>query len=151
MRPRELTSIVAVALLALAVAGCKEKRQRRPRTAPAAAREEPKPPPPPAPKPVAIPLPPPPPPAPAPKPVDRSRCGPSGNGPRFSVHGVEPSDTLNVRAEPDPQADVVGQLPPSTTGVVAVGGEQRVGPSTWRKVRCGDVIGWVNGRFLDRM
>jgi hypothetical protein len=80
---------------------------------------------------------------------DRSVCGPGGKGPRFAVHGVDPSDTLNVRVAPDAQSEVLGQLLPNTTGVVALGQEQKVGPSIWRKVRCGALVGWVNGRFLD--
>jgi hypothetical protein len=76
-------------------------------------------------------------------------CGPGGKGPRFAVHGVDPSDTLNVRSAPDAKSDVLGQLLPNTTGVVDLGEQQRVGPSTWRKVRCAALIGWVNERFLD--
>jgi hypothetical protein len=91
-----------------------------------------------------------PPPRPA-RPADRSTCGPAGKGPRFSVHGVDPDDTLNVRVAPDAKSDVLGQLLPNTTGVVAVGEEQKVGTSTWRKVRCGALVGWVNQRFLDPM
>jgi hypothetical protein len=156
---RGWSSLAGVALLALLATGCKEKRTRRPRTPPPAAKQEEAPAAPP-PKEVAEarPAPPPaPPPTPEPPPKkkekaeDRSTCGPSGQGPRFAVHGVEKDDTLNVRAEPSSQAEVLGQLLPNTTGVVALGEPQKVGPSTWRKVKCGALVGWVNGRFLDRM
>jgi hypothetical protein len=84
-----------------------------------------------------------------PLPVDRSACAPGASGPRFAVHGVDATDTLNVRSSPDAKSDVLGQLPPSATGVVGIGHPQKVGTSTWRKVRCGQLVGWVNDRFLD--
>jgi hypothetical protein len=62
---------------------------------------------------------------------------------------VASSDTLNVRVSPDARSEVLGQLRPDTTGVVAVGDEQKIGTSIWRKVRCGALVGWVNQRFLD--
>jgi hypothetical protein len=64
------------------------------------------------------------------------------------VHGVDPTDKLNVRVAPDPESEVLGELLPNTTGVADLGRKQKVGPSTWRKVRCGALIGWVNDRFL---
>jgi hypothetical protein len=142
-----LWSVTVVALLSLSVAGCRTyKRQRRPRAeAPLVAKEEeaPKPPPP------HVDQPPPPPPKPAKaEPQDRSPCGPLGPGPHFVIQGVESSDTLNVRVAPDPGSEVLGQLLPNTTGVADLGRQQKVGPSMWRKVRCGALIGWVNSRFL---
>jgi hypothetical protein len=145
---RRWSRIAVVSLVILGVGGCKSyQRARRPRAAtppPVATEEE-------------TPRPPPrveePPPRPAPKPAkpeDASPCGPLGKGPHFAVHRVDPSDTLNVRVAPDPQSDVLGQLLPNTTGVVDLGRQQKVGPATWRKVRCGALIGWVNERFLDR-
>jgi hypothetical protein len=143
MRPWSRVAIAA--FVCLSVAGCRSyKRQRRPRPeAPVAAKEEaPKPPPPPVEAP---------PPPPKPRPAaaqDRSPCGPVGQGPHFAVRGVEASDTLNVRVAPDPDSEVLGQLLPNTTGVADLRKQQKVGPSIWRKVRCGALIGWVNGRFL---
>jgi hypothetical protein len=142
---RSSIHIAIVALVSLSVTGCRGyKRQRRPRAeAPVAVKEEePKPPPP------HVEEPPPPPPKPRPEPQDRSPCGPVGQGPHFAVHGVDASDTLNVRVAPDPESEVLGQLLPNTTGVADLGKQQKVGPSIWRKVRCGALIGWVNGRFL---
>lgn len=136
-----------VALVLLSFTGCKYQRTRRPRPpAKVAVKEEEtlKPPPP-------RPEPPPPPPPPAAKPVeraDRSPCGPVGPGLHYAVRGVDASDTLNVRVAPDPDSEVLGQLGPSTTGVADLGRKQKVGPSIWRKVRCGALIGWVNDRFL---
>ena len=143
-----LSSITVVALVSLSLAGCRTyKRQRRPRAeAPVAVKEEeaPKP----APPRVEQPPPPPPAPRPRPEPADRSPCGPVGPGPHFAIQGVDASDTLNVRVAPDPASEVLGQLLPNTTGVADLGKQQKVGPSVWRKVRCGALIGWVNGRFL---
>jgi hypothetical protein len=142
---RRWSYVAVVSLVILALGGCKSyQRNRRPRAA--------------TPAPVAVEEPPPPPPPkveeprPAPKPVkreDASPCGPLGKGPHFAVSGVAPSDTLNVRVAPDPASEVLGELLPNTTGVLDLGRQQKVGPSTWRKVRCGALIGWVNGRFLD--
>jgi hypothetical protein len=146
-------------LVVLLLGGCKPQRKIRVRhsTAPPAATEpEPDLTPPPVrpapPPPTAAALPPPthkPRPA-EPEPVKEkpSLCGRGGTGERFAVHGVDPSDTLNVRAEPDPQSEVVGQLPAGTSGVRALGERQQVGPSVWRKVECGTLRGWVNGKFL---
>jgi hypothetical protein len=136
---------VAVLSLLILSLGCKSyQRARRPRAAtpPPVAVEEPPPPPP------KVQEPPPPPPKPE-KPADSSPCGPRGKGPHFAIRGVEASDTLNVRVAPDPESEVLGQLLPNTTGVADLGRQQKVGPSMWRKVRCGALIGWVNGRFLD--
>jgi hypothetical protein len=134
--------LTIVALMLLSMGGCRSyKRQRRPRAeVPVAAKEEE----PPRPPPARVEEPP-------PQPVersDKSPCGPIGPGPHFAVHGVDASDTLNVRVAPDPESEVLGQLLPNTTGVADLGRKQKVGPSTWRKVRCGALIGWVNERFL---
>jgi hypothetical protein len=142
-----LSRITIVALVSLSVVGCRSyKRQRRPRPeAPVAVKEEeaPKPPPP------RVEEPPPPAPKPRPaEPADRSPCGPVGPGPHFAVQGVDASDKLNVRVAPDPASEVLGELLPNTTGVADLGKHQKVGPAIWRKVRCGALIGWVNGRFL---
>jgi hypothetical protein len=146
---RRWSSVAGVALVIVTVTGCKSyQRNRRPRAsvpaAPIEARDDESPRPPPRPTQA--------PPKPAPKPApreDRSGCGP-GKGPRFAVHGVDPADTLNVRVAPDAKSDVLGQLLPTTTGVLAVGDQRKVvGASTWRKVRCGALVGWVNERFLD--
>ena len=141
---RRLGRAAFLSLLILSLEGCKShQRARRPRAAtPPVAVEEPPPPPP------KVEEPPRPAPPPPPK-EDASPCGPRGKGPHFAVTGVEAADTLNVRVAPDPQSEVVGQLLPNTSGVADLGRQQKVGPATWRKVRCGALIGWVNGRFLD--
>jgi hypothetical protein len=84
---------------------------------------------------TSVPVPPPPP-------------APESTGPRFVVHGVAPSDVLNMRAGPSPTDDVVGTIPPDASGVISVGGHRQVGSSVWREVSYGGVRGWVNARFL---
>ncbi len=88
-------------------------------------------------------------PRPTPKPKDDrlGACG-SGAGPRFNVHGVADDDTLNVRAQPDPGSDVLGQLSPHASGVLSLGDRRHVGAATWHKVKCGSVVGWANEKFL---
>ena len=76
-----------------------------------------------------------------------SLCEGAGKGPRFAVWGVDPSDVLNVRAEPNAKSEVLGELPPNATGV-SLAGDKDVG--SWRKIECGKISGWVNGRFLSR-
>jgi len=142
----------------------KTRHTRKPRPAPVAEAEPlpPPPPPPSPPPPVAV--------APEPEPVpqgmpssfrrnapvhkaprhrvvETGSCG-SGSGERLSVRGVDLADVLNVRAKPDWTSEVLGTLPPTATGVIGTGERQKAGGSSWRKVRCRDLSGWVNERFL---
>jgi hypothetical protein len=78
---------------------------------------------------------------------DSGSCG-SGPGERLSVHGVDLADVLNVRAKPDWTSEVLGTLPPTATGVIGTSERQKAGGSSWRKVRCRELSGWVNERFL---
>jgi hypothetical protein len=70
-------------------------------------------------------------------------------GQTFSVDGVDLSDVLNVRVDPDWRSEVLGKLAPGTGGVIGLGERQRVGTATWRKIACGSVHGWVNEKFLE--
>jgi hypothetical protein len=152
------SNVVRIAAIALVLGGCKHRRVVRrppaPPPTPIALDEEPAPRlppvrPPPPPPPVVVPPPPPAKQEPPPEPPEEqgSLCG-RGPGERFVVQGVDAADTLNMRNDPDPRAEVVGQLPPDATGVLAMGEEQRVGSAVWRKVKCHKVVGWVNARFL---
>ena len=155
-----------LALLALvgALDGCYLRRPRKTHGTQLHASEYPPAPPPdpvPVEEPVAVVPPPPPvakpaaqPPAPAPprrrpEPKDYrlGACG-SGSGPRYGVHDVDEDDTLNIRADAGAENEVLGQLSPHATGVLSLGQRRRVGASTWHKVKCGSVVGWVNERFL---
>lgn len=75
------------------------------------------------------------------------RARPSEN-PVFTVHGVDRADVLYVRSAPGSQSPVVGEIAPDTSGILGMAGRQKIGPSTWREVRYGNVRGWVNARFL---
>jgi hypothetical protein len=72
----------------------------------------------------------------------------SSESPVFTVHGVDRSDVLYVRSAPGAASPVVGEIAPDTSGIVGMAGRQKIGPSTWREVRYGNVRGWVNARFL---
>jgi hypothetical protein len=150
-------TIVRIAVAALALGACNSRRVVRrppaPPPVPIALDEEPPPRPPPQRPPPAAAVPPRPLPAPAPEPPappDEERTSSCGRGPgeRYSVQGVEAGDTLNVRTDPDPRAEVLGQLPRDATGILAMGDERRIGSAIWRKVKCRKLVGWVNARFL---
>ncbi|MBV0910926.1 hypothetical protein [Anianabacter salinae] len=71
----------------------------------------------------------------------------------FSVTGVAPGDTLNIRADimaHDSYADapLIGVIAPDAQGVRGTGRSVMLNGSTWREVRSGGVTGWVNDAFL---
>lgn len=66
----------------------------------------------------------------------------------MSVRGVDAADVLNVRAHPDWTSDVLGTLPPTATGIIGTPERKRIAGSSWRKVRCRGMVGWVNEKFL---
>lgn len=89
------------------------------------------------------------------------------DGPDFYVvHGVEKHDVLNIRAEPDPHAPKVGEIPPDGECVRSLGCKggltfqeftelspeqkkqrERENPR-WCKVEYRGVTGWVNAHYL---
>ncbi|MDG4594852.1 MAG: SH3 domain-containing protein [Candidatus Contendobacter sp.] len=89
------------------------------------------------------------------------------DGPDFYVvRGVARDDVLNMRAEPNPQARKVGEIPPDGTCIRNLGCKggltfaeftelspaeqkkhQRENPR-WCKVEYQGVAGWVAGRYL---
>lgn len=66
----------------------------------------------------------------------------------YRVSYVSADDTLNVRAGPGVENEIVGELAPTAGGVTITGAGQKVAGSTWVPIAAGDVQGWVNGRFL---
>ncbi|MEL7345110.1 MAG: SH3 domain-containing protein [Pseudomonadota bacterium] len=63
----------------------------------------------------------------------------------FDVTDVAANDTLNVRAQPDVAADIIGELDPSSSDVEVFGTD----PSgNWAHVNILDQAGWVAIRFL---
>ncbi len=61
----------------------------------------------------------------------------------FDVSGVSAGDVLNIRAQPNPQAPVIGALAPDATHVEVV--EETGG---WGRVNAGEGSGWVSMRYL---
>lgn len=61
----------------------------------------------------------------------------------FDVTGVAMNDVLNIRADPNPTAPIIGTLAPDATRIEVV--EERRG---WARVNTGEGSGWVNSRFL---
>lgn len=66
----------------------------------------------------------------------------------YRVTGVGTGDVLNIRARPDPSAEIVGTLEPGASGVVVAGTRMEVNGSVWWQVAGDDRPGWVNARYL---
>lgn len=65
----------------------------------------------------------------------------------YDVAGVAADDVLNVRAEPDAGAAIVGTLDPTATDVEVI----RVNEAeTWGLVNTGELSGWVSMAYMDR-
>lgn len=62
----------------------------------------------------------------------------------YRVVGVEDWDVLNVRARPSARSSIVGELEPGTCGLEIL--NDRRG---WLKIRFGETLGWVNGRYIE--
>ncbi|WP_410217170.1 COG3650 family protein [Paracoccus sp. (in: a-proteobacteria)] len=62
----------------------------------------------------------------------------------FDVVRVAPDDVLNIRAEPDAAAPIIGTLAPDARRIEVV--EERRG---WARVNTEGQSGWVSGRYLD--
>ncbi|MEM9732770.1 MAG: SH3 domain-containing protein [Pseudomonadota bacterium] len=72
--------------------------------------------------------------------------GGGGGGPIFAcVAGVRFNDVLNVRRRPTVNSSIVGVLRPNSCRVRILDYS-----GNWRRISKGPVVGWVNGRFLDR-
>jgi hypothetical protein len=67
----------------------------------------------------------------------------------WTVLAVEPTDTLNVRADPDPDAEIVGALDPWVTDLHVGDLVDQNASGMWRSIELDDgTQGWVNARFL---
>lgn len=60
----------------------------------------------------------------------------------IDVTGVASNDVLNIRAEPNAKAPVVGKLPPNAKGIEVIAVR-----NNWLRVNAGESSGWINGRF----
>jgi len=63
----------------------------------------------------------------------------------FNVSGVAPDDTLNIRAEPDTAADILGELAFDAANIEVVGRE-----GGWAMINMGDVAGWISFTYLQQ-
>lgn len=61
----------------------------------------------------------------------------------FDVSGVAANDVLNIRAEPNAGAAIIGALAPDATAIEVV--EERRG---WARVNAAEGSGWVSARYL---
>lgn len=61
----------------------------------------------------------------------------------FDVSGVAANDVLNIRAEPDAGAAIIGALAPDARAIEVV--EERRG---WARVNAAEGSGWVSARYL---
>ncbi len=64
------------------------------------------------------------------------------------VYGVDEDDTLNVRAEPGVDGEILGTLAPNATGIDVFVPVEWIGESRWAPIGFGDGAGWVNLAFL---
>lgn len=79
-------------------------------------------------------------------------CGPTsatteGWPALFDVVGVSFDDVLNVRSSPDPDAEIIGDLAPSSKDVEVVRPDDT---GNWGLVNSGEGTGWVSLAFLAR-
>lgn len=72
-------------------------------------------------------------------------------GAELAVVGVEAGDTLNVRSIPGVDGDVVTELDPLATGLVASGHNRSVDDALWVEVSVGSDSGWVNGAYVSHL
>jgi uncharacterized membrane protein len=63
----------------------------------------------------------------------------------YSVFGVRPGDTLNMRVAPNPAAPVVQTIPHDAEGIALTGKTAR---GDWTEVTFRRKRGWVNARYL---
>lgn len=64
------------------------------------------------------------------------------------VAGVRYDDVLNIRAGPGTAQPIVGTIPPTATGVLALGETRILTGVYWTKVRHEAASGWVSMRFI---
>lgn len=68
------------------------------------------------------------------------------DAPMLAVIGVDASDVLNVRAEPDPNAALLGSLAPNATGISVTA--QSPETLDWVFIESNGLQGWVNASYL---
>ena len=66
----------------------------------------------------------------------------------YTISGVDQTDTLNIRARPDPRSATIGTIPADAHGITGTGQQQQTGNSIWREIRYQGTQGWVNSHYL---
>ncbi len=67
----------------------------------------------------------------------------------WRVTGVAADDVLNIRETPDLEAPILGRIPPDARRIRGFGCEAaEPGGQEWCRVKYGDAVGWVRGRYL---
>lgn len=69
-------------------------------------------------------------------------------GDEVAVVGVAHDDVLNVRAAPGTDSEIVAELPPTATGLIATGRARSLPESIWFEVDADGVTGWVSSAFV---
>lgn len=80
-------------------------------------------------------------------PGDPIDSGPAA-GDEIAVVGVAHDDVLNVRAAPGTDSEVVAELDPTATGLIATGRARSLPESIWFEVEVAGVTGWVSSAFV---
>jgi hypothetical protein len=73
--------------------------------------------------------------------------GPSA-GDQIDVVGVAHDDVLNVRALPGTDANIIAELSPTETGLVATGHNRALPQAIWFEIAVGEGTGWVSSAFV---
>ena len=67
----------------------------------------------------------------------------------YRVVGVARGDMLNIRERPDPNSDLIGQIPHDARRVRGFGcTDETENRTTWCRVKHGAVVGWVRQKFV---
>jgi hypothetical protein len=69
----------------------------------------------------------------------------------LAVVGVEADDTLNVRSGPGVDFDVVVELDPLATGIIATGHNRSLDDAIWAEIQVDGATGWANTAFLSQL
>jgi len=66
----------------------------------------------------------------------------------YTITGVDPNDSLNIRAQPNAHANTIGSIPANAHDITGTGQQQQTGRSTWREIIYQGTQGWVNSHYL---
>lgn len=69
-------------------------------------------------------------------------------GDEVAVVGVAHDDVLNVRAAPGTDSEVVAELDPTASGLIATGRARSLPESIWFEVEVDGATGWVSSAFV---